>query len=95
MATTTWFVSCLELTTTPPLQAHHYHLRRIRRLKLVWDDEEQFNGVAKCRSEVAQKLLLECESKRGKNSLIRAGYGGWLMSIAASTGDLGLVQQAS
>ncbi|KAJ1439267.1 Ankyrin repeat-containing domain superfamily [Sesbania bispinosa] len=68
-------------------------LRRICRIELVWDDEEQFNGVAKCRSEVVQKLLLECESKRGKNSLIRAGYGGWLMYIVASAGDLGFVQQ--
>lgn len=74
-------------------------LRRIRRLELVWDeDEEQFNGVAKHRSEVAQKLLLECESKRGenkkkKNSLMSAGYGGWLMYTAASAGDLGFVQQ--
>ncbi|KHN32062.1 E3 ubiquitin-protein ligase mib1 [Glycine soja] len=67
-------------------------LRRIRRLEVVWDDEEQFNDVAKFRSEVAQKLLLESESKRGKNSLIRAGYGGWLMYTAASAGDLGFVQ---
>ncbi|CAJ1784642.1 unnamed protein product [Sphenostylis stenocarpa] len=70
-------------------------LRRIRRLEVVWDDEEQFCDVAKCRSQVAQKLLLECESKRGKNknSLIRAGYGGWLMYTAASAGDLSFVQQ--
>ncbi|KAK7381014.1 hypothetical protein VNO78_33537 [Psophocarpus tetragonolobus] len=67
-------------------------LRRIRRLEVVWDDEEQFNDVAKFRSEVAQKLLLECESKKGRNSLIRAGYGGWLMYTAASAGDLGFVQ---
>ncbi|KAK7266894.1 hypothetical protein RIF29_19554 [Crotalaria pallida] len=67
-------------------------LRRIRRLEVVWDDEEQFNDVAKFRSQVAQKLLLECESKRGKKSLIRAGYGGWLMYTAASAGDLGFVQ---
>ncbi|KAJ1391568.1 Ankyrin repeat [Sesbania bispinosa] len=67
-------------------------LRRIRRLEVVWDDEEQFNDVAKFRSQVAQKLLQECESKKGKNSLIRAGYGGWLMYTAASAGDLGFVQ---
>ncbi|KAI4348271.1 hypothetical protein L6164_009008 [Bauhinia variegata] len=67
-------------------------LRRIRRLEVVWDDEEQFHDVSKFRSEVAQKLFLECESKRGKNSLIRAGYGGWLMYTAASAGDLGFVQ---
>ncbi|WVZ08947.1 hypothetical protein V8G54_022293 [Vigna mungo] len=70
-------------------------LRRIRRLEVVWDDEEQFSDVAKCRSQVAHKLLLECESKKGKNknSLIRAGYGGWLMYTAASAGDLTFVQQ--
>lgn len=75
-------------------------LRRIRRLELMWDDEEQeqFSGIAKCRSEVAQKLLHECESNRGtkkkkKNSLICSGYGGWLMYTAASAGDLCFVQQ--
>ncbi|XP_027358023.1 serine/threonine-protein phosphatase 6 regulatory ankyrin repeat subunit B-like isoform X2 [Abrus precatorius] len=67
-------------------------LRRIRRLEVVWDDEEQFNDVAKFRCQVAHKLLLECESKRGKNSLITSGYGGWLMYTAASAGDLGFVQ---
>ncbi|KAI4350557.1 hypothetical protein L6164_005004 [Bauhinia variegata] len=67
-------------------------LRRLRRLEVVWDDEEQFNDVAKFRSEVAQKLFLECKSKKGKNSLIRGGYGGWLMYTAASAGDLGFVQ---
>ncbi|GLU02194.1 hypothetical protein SLE2022_194560 [Rubroshorea leprosula] len=50
-------------------------LRRIRRLETVWDDEEQFDDVAKCRSQVARQLFHECESKKGKNSLIRAGYG--------------------
>ncbi|KAA8548196.1 hypothetical protein F0562_004543 [Nyssa sinensis] len=68
-------------------------LRRIRRLETVWDDEEQFDDVSKCRSEVARKLLLECESKKGKNSLIQAGYGGWLLYTAASAGDLGFVHQ--
>ncbi|KAF3444496.1 hypothetical protein FNV43_RR14188 [Rhamnella rubrinervis] len=68
-------------------------LRRIRRLETVWDDEAQFDDVAKCRSKVARKLLLQCESKRGKNSLIRAGYGGWLIYTAASAGDLGFVQE--
>lgn len=68
-------------------------LRRIRRLETVWDDEEQFHDVAKCRSEVSRKLLLESESKKGKNSLIRAGYGGWLIYTAASAGDLGFVQE--
>ncbi|KAG5099146.1 hypothetical protein JHK82_044198 [Glycine max] len=73
-------------------------LRRIRRLEVVWDDEEQqqFSDVAKCRSQVAHKLLLECDSKgrsSSKNSLIRAGYGGWLIYTAASAGDLSFVQQ--
>ncbi|KAJ4959764.1 hypothetical protein NE237_019674 [Protea cynaroides] len=68
-------------------------LRRIRRLETVWDDETQFKHVAKCRSQVARKLFLECESKRGSNSLIRAGYGGWLLYTAASAGDLDFVKE--
>ncbi|KAM7484111.1 hypothetical protein LguiA_000120 [Lonicera macranthoides] len=68
-------------------------LRRIRRLETVWDDEAQFDDVAKCRSQVAQKLLLECETKKGHNSLIRAGYGGWLLYTAASAGDVGFVKE--
>lgn len=68
-------------------------LRRTRRLEIVWDDEEQFHDVTKCRSEVARKLFLECEVKGGKNSLIRASYGGWLLYTAASAGDLGFVQE--
>jgi ankyrin repeat protein len=68
-------------------------LRRIRRLEVVWDDdEEQFNNVAKFRSQVAHKLLLESESKKSKNSLIKSGYGGWLIYTAASAGDLNFVQ---
>jgi hypothetical protein len=62
-------------------------LRRIRRLETVWDDEEQFDGVAQCRSHVARQLLLECETKGGHNTLIRAGHGGWLLYTAASAGD--------
>ncbi|KAM0014883.1 putative ankyrin repeat-containing domain-containing protein [Helianthus debilis subsp. tardiflorus] len=70
-------------------------LRRIRRLETVWDDEEQFVDVAKNRSKVAKKLLLEGEPKNGDghNSLIRAGYGGWLLYTAASAGDLEFVKQ--
>ncbi|CAK7332365.1 unnamed protein product [Dovyalis caffra] len=68
-------------------------LRRIRRLETVWDDDEQFNDVAKCRSHVARQLLLECETKRGRNSLIRAGYGGWLLYTAASAGDGAFVNE--
>ena len=33
-------------------------LPRVRRLETVWDDEEQFHDVARCRSQVAQKLLV-------------------------------------
>ncbi|XP_015063388.1 serine/threonine-protein phosphatase 6 regulatory ankyrin repeat subunit B-like [Solanum pennellii] len=68
-------------------------LRRIRRLESVWDDEEQFDDVARCRSKVARKLMLECDTKKGKNSLLKAGYGGWLLYTAASAGDLPFVQE--
>nr|GEW60174.1 hypothetical protein [Tanacetum cinerariifolium] len=51
---------------------------RIRRLEMVWDDEEEFDNVAKNRYLVAQKLLHEGDYKREKNSLIGFGYGGWL-----------------
>lgn len=68
-------------------------LRRIRRLETVWDDEEQFHDVARCRSQVARNLLSECEIKKGKNSLIGGGYGGWLLYTAASAGDLGFVRE--
>ncbi|XP_073129804.1 uncharacterized protein [Henckelia pumila] len=68
-------------------------LPRIRRLETVWDDEEKFNDVAKCRSQVAQKLLEECEIDKGHNSLIRAGYGGWLLYTAASAGDVIFVKE--
>lgn len=67
-------------------------LRRIRRLETVWDDETHLNSAAKCRSTVAQNLLSDCESKRG-NSLIRAGYGGWLLYTAAAAGDVGFVRE--
>lgn len=36
---------------------------------------------------------MECDSNKGKNSLIGAGYGGWLMYTAASAGDLSFVQE--
>ncbi|XP_057766923.1 uncharacterized protein LOC130987414 [Salvia miltiorrhiza] len=68
-------------------------LRRIRRLETVWDDEEQFHDVARCRSEVARRLLTECEIKKGRNSLIGGGYGGWLLYTAASAGDAGFVRE--
>ncbi|XVF02683.1 hypothetical protein REPUB_Repub04eG0195800 [Reevesia pubescens] len=68
-------------------------LRRIRRLETVWDDEAQFDDVAKCRSLVARRLLQECETKKGNNTLIRAGYGGWLLYTAASAGDVDFVKE--
>ena len=68
-------------------------LRRIRRLETVWDDEAHFEDVAKCRSKVARNLMLECETGRGRNSLICAGYGGWLLYTAASAGDVDFVQE--
>lgn len=70
-------------------------LRRIRRLETVWDDDEKFNFVAKNRSKVAKKLLLagEPRNNNGCNSLIRAGYGGWLLYTAASAGDLEFVKE--
>ncbi|KAI3500997.1 hypothetical protein L1887_36827 [Cichorium endivia] len=68
-------------------------LRRIRRLEVVWDDEEQFDDVAKNRCLVARKLLHEGECKRGKSSLIGSGYGGWLLYTAASAGDLHFVEE--
>lgn len=68
-------------------------LPRIRRLETVWDDEAgEPNDVAKCRSNVARKLLHECENGP-HNSLIRAGYGGWLLYTAAAAGDLVFVKE--
>ncbi|CAH8258905.1 unnamed protein product [Arabidopsis lyrata] len=70
-------------------------LRRIRRLETVWDDESQFHDVAACRSRVARKLLAACDEGGSpgsrRNTLIRSGYGGWLMYTAASAGDLAFV----
>ncbi|XP_027342536.1 uncharacterized protein LOC113855198 [Abrus precatorius] len=68
-------------------------LRRIHRLETVWDDEAQFEDVAKCRSMVARNLLHECERGSGNNSLIGAGYGGWLLYTAASAGDVDFVNE--
>lgn len=68
-------------------------LRRIRRLETVWDDESQFDDVARCRSHVARSLLLDSETKNGGNSLIRAGYGGWLLYTAAASGDVSFVRE--
>ncbi|CAN7107878.1 unnamed protein product [Brassica rapa subsp. narinosa] len=72
-------------------------LRRIRRLETVWDDDgdgdNSSSQVALNRSRVARRLLEECEIGNGDNSLIRAGYGGWLLYTAASAGDLGFVKK--
>ncbi|KAJ4761893.1 hypothetical protein LUZ62_072268 [Rhynchospora pubera] len=68
-------------------------LRRIRRLESLWDDDSRFVDAAKCRASVARNLLKECEDKDGKNSLLKAGYGGWLLYTAASAGDLTFVQE--
>ncbi|CAH9090583.1 unnamed protein product [Cuscuta europaea] len=68
-------------------------LRRIRRLETVWDDEAQFDDVAKRRSQVARRLLIECENEKGKDSFIGGGCGGWLLYTAASAGDLSFVQE--
>ncbi|XP_010551919.1 PREDICTED: serine/threonine-protein phosphatase 6 regulatory ankyrin repeat subunit B [Tarenaya hassleriana] len=67
-------------------------LRRIRRLETVWDDESQFHDVSACRSRIARKLFSACDVDAKANTLIRAGYGGWLMYTAASAGDLGFVR---
>lgn len=61
-------------------------LPRLRRLETVWDDT--LNDVAKCRAYVAHNLFLECP-----NSLLKAGYGGWLMYTAAAAGDAEFVEK--
>eukprot|EP01018_Ginkgo_biloba_P024377 Gb_11091 [translate_table: standard] len=66
-------------------------LRRIRRLETVWDDEATFTDAAKGRGLVAGMLLRECETKHG-NTLIDAGYGGWLLYTAAAAGDIELIR---
>lgn len=68
-------------------------LRRIRRLETLWDDDNDFVHAARNRSFVARNLLFECETKNNKNSLIRAGYGGWLMYTAAAAGDHGFLRE--
>uniref|UniRef100_A0A0E0K215 Uncharacterized protein n=1 Tax=Oryza punctata TaxID=4537 RepID=A0A0E0K215_ORYPU len=71
-------------------------LRRIRRLEALWDDDARFAGAAGHRAGVARSLLVECECKNGaaaENTLLRAGYGGWLLYSAASAGDMAFVQE--
>ena len=64
-------------------------LRRIRRLETLWDDDARFVDAPRHRASVARSLLQECECKHGaaENTLLRAGYGGWLLYAAASAGD--------
>ncbi|RLM80838.1 ankyrin repeat and death domain-containing protein 1A [Panicum miliaceum] len=74
-------------------------LRRIRRLEALWDDDARFADAARHRASVARSLLLECECRNhrpaggGENTLLRAGYGGWVLYTAASAGDVAFVQE--
>uniref|UniRef100_A0A0D9VHX4 Uncharacterized protein n=1 Tax=Leersia perrieri TaxID=77586 RepID=A0A0D9VHX4_9ORYZ len=78
-------------------------LRRIRRLEALWDDDARFAGSAAAnRAAVARSLLAECECGRSgsggggggaENTLLRAGYGGWLLYTAASAGDAAFVRE--
>ncbi|CAN6464191.1 unnamed protein product [Victoria cruziana] len=70
-------------------------LRRIRRLETVWDDHPDFIHAPRGRAAVARALFHDCEA-RGRyeaNSLIRAGYGGWLLYTAAAAGDVEFIQE--
>ncbi|XP_051149156.1 uncharacterized protein LOC127263908 [Andrographis paniculata] len=62
-------------------------LPRIRWLETVWDSND--DDIARCRSQVAQKLVED----KGYKWLIEGGYGGWLLYTAASAGDLIFVKQ--
>jgi len=53
----------------------------------------KINEVGMLARFVAKKLLHEGESKRGRNSLIGSGCGGWLLYTAAAAGDLEFVEQ--
>ena len=44
-------------------------------------------------SLVAQNFLHEGDHKRGKNTLIRSAYVGWLLYTAASAGEFAFVQE--
>ncbi|WVZ74728.1 hypothetical protein U9M48_022879 [Paspalum notatum var. saurae] len=78
-------------------------LRRIRRLEALWDDDSRFAGAAARRASVARSLLMECECRnhrpgpaaagRGENTLLRAGYGGWVLYAAAAAGDVAFVRE--
>ncbi|KAK3154559.1 hypothetical protein QOZ80_2BG0192120 [Eleusine coracana subsp. coracana] len=75
-------------------------LRRIRRLEALWDDDARFADAARHRASIARNLLMECECRNhhpsgrgGENTLLRAGYGGWVLYTAASAGDMAFVQE--
>ncbi|CAL4886870.1 unnamed protein product [Urochloa decumbens] len=77
-------------------------LRRIRRLEALWDDDARFADAARHRASIARSLLLECECRNhrpaggagaGENTLLRAGYGGWVLYTAASAGDAAFVRE--
>ncbi|KAI4382510.1 hypothetical protein MLD38_008466 [Melastoma candidum] len=83
------------LSIDPNLLVKLTSLRRVRRLESVWDDDNsgRFLRAAQHRSLVARGLFSECESGSSGNSMLRAGYGGWLVYTAAAAGDLGFVQE--
>lgn len=66
-------------------------LRRIRRLEAAWEDKATSIDAAKGRGLVGRELMGECETSDG-NSLIDAGYGGWLLYTAAAAGDVELAR---
>ncbi|KAF3792755.1 E3 ubiquitin-protein ligase [Nymphaea thermarum] len=70
-------------------------LRRIRRLETVWDDHPDFIHAPRGRAAVARALFHDCEVRgtNGANSLIRAGYGGWLLYTAAAAGDVEFIEE--
>ncbi|KAF8693688.1 hypothetical protein HU200_039103 [Digitaria exilis] len=74
-------------------------LRRIRRLEALWDDDARFADAARHRASVARSLLRECECRNhrpaggGENTLLRAGYGGWVLYTAAAAGDVAFVRE--
>lgn len=66
-------------------------LRRIRRLEAAWEDKATSIDAAKGQGLVARELMGVCETSDG-NSLIDAGYGGWLLYTAAAAGDVELAR---
>ncbi|KAF2940788.1 hypothetical protein DAI22_03g300600 [Oryza sativa Japonica Group] len=64
-----------------------HHRRRRPRSPSICTAPDEFNPCT---------ALLECECKNGaaaENTLLRAGYGGWLLYSAASAGDMAFVQE--